>query len=638
MKTIRPFLLTAALAALTLLTACSVSLAQDVTPPPDYVPPVTQQTQTPVQIVLPMVPPDPDAGAPIFNESCEPCHGPAGKGDGSMANNLSSPPPSIGAVENIRAAQPVEWYRMVTQGNMQNMMPGFAGSLTDRQRWDVVAYVFSFGMTSEQLEKGEALYSANCQDCHGEGGVGNGQTADWTDPARLAQRSDVELRQVFASGEGDHPSFAESLDENQQWAVTSYIRSLSFAGSWAAGQLPAAQATPAVAAETPAGGTPQAAATPEAGGTTPAQSAGNITGRVVNASGSPLPESMTVTLVGFDSMVQSMEVTTTTMPDGNFIFENVELLPDRVYVAMADWQGITFNSDMLRGSDVLAGQEARVNVHVYDTTTDTSGLVAERMHVFFDFPSPGVVQVGELFIVSNPGNLMVTGENPGGAVVSYTLPEGATNLTFQDGELGGRFLQTENGFADTASISPGSGMQVLFAYELPYDGDLDVTLTPPLPVSAAVIIVPENGARLSSSQLTDTGARDMQGVSVHLYTASSLPAGQPLEINVSGNAGATAALDSGTTTGLIVGGLSLAVSLGLTIYYFTSRRKRLLEEVEDEEEEDGPEDPDDLVEAIVALDDLYQSGQLPQEAYDERRAALKEKLRVAMENGESNGK
>lgn len=636
MKTNRPFILTAALAALLLLTACSVSLAQDVTPPPDYVPPVAQQTQTPVQIVLPMVPPDPDAGAPIFNESCEPCHGPAGKGDGSMANNLSSPPPSIGAVENIRVAQPVEWYRMVTQGNMQNMMPGFAGSLTDRQRWDVVAYVFSFGMTPEQLEQGEALYAAQCQDCHGEGGVGNGQTADWTDPARLAQRSEEELRQVFASGEGDHPSFADDLDEGQQWALTSYIRSLSFASSWAAGQLPVAQTTPAVA-ETPAENA-QAASTPETEGTAaPAQSAGSITGRVVNASGSPLPESMTVTLVGFDQMVQSMEVSTTTLPDGNFAFENVELLPERVYVAMADWQGITFNSDMLRGSDVLAGQEARLNVHVYDTTTDTSGLVAERMHVFFDFPSPGVLQVGELFIVSNPGNLMVTGKTPSDAVVSYTLPEGATNLTFQDGELGGRFLQTENGFADTASISPGSGMQVLFAYELPYDGELDVTLTPPLPVSAAVIIAPESGARLSSSQLTDTGVRDMQGISVHLYTASDLPAGQPLEINVSGNAGATAALDAGTTTGLIVGGLSLAVSIGLTIYYFSSRRKRMEAEEEDEED-DGPEDPDDLVEAIVALDDLYQSGELPQEAYDERRAALKEKLRIAMENGESTGK
>lgn len=635
MKTIRPFLLIAALAAL-LLTGCSISLAQDVTPPPNYVPPVARQTQTPVQIVLPMVPPDPNAGALIFNQSCEPCHGPTGKGDGSMANNLSSPPPSIGAVANIRAAQPVEWYRMVTQGNMQNMMPGFAGSLTDRQRWDVVAYVFSFGMTPEQLAQGEALYTANCQDCHGKGGVGNGQTADWTDPARLAQRSEEELRQVFASGEGDHPSFAGELDETQQWALTSYIRSLSFASSWAAGRLPAAQASPAVA-ETPVAGTQQAAGTPEAGGASPVQSAGNITGRVVNASGSPLPESMTVTLMGFDSMVQSLEVSTTTMPDGNFIFENVELLPDRVYVAMTDWQGITFNSDMLRGSDILAGQEARVNVHVYDTTTDTSGLVAERMHVFFDFPSPGVVQVGELFIVSNTGNQMVTGQNQGDAVVTYTLPQGATNLTFQDGELGGRFRQTENGFADTNPISPGSGMQVLFAYELPYDGELDVALTPPLPVSAAVIIVPESGARLSSNQLTDTGVRDMQGISVHLYTASNLPAGQPLQVNVSGSTGATTALDTGTTTGLIVGGLSLAVSAGLTIYYFTSRRKRLLEEEEDEEDE-GPEEPDDLVEAIVALDDLYQSGQLPQEAYEERRAELKEKLRIAMENGESNGK
>jgi hypothetical protein len=36
-----------------------------------------------------------------------------------------------------------------------------------------------------------------------------------------------------------------------------------------------------------------------------------------------------------------------------------------------------------------------------------------------------------------------------------------------------------------------------------------------------------------------------------------------------------------------------------------------------------------LLDAIVALDDLYRSGELPVEAYKKRRTALKERLRIA---------
>ena len=39
------------------------------------------------------------------------------------------------------------------------------------------------------------------------------------------------------------------------------------------------------------------------------------------------------------------------------------------------------------------------------------------------------------------------------------------------------------------------------------------------------------------------------------------------------------------------------------------------------------EDSDDLMDAIITLDDLYQAGDIPEDAYLERRAALKEKLR-----------
>jgi hypothetical protein len=42
--------------------------------------------------------------------------------------------------------------------------------------------------------------------------------------------------------------------------------------------------------------------------------------------------------------------------------------------------------------------------------------------------------------------------------------------------------------------------------------------------------------------------------------------------------------------------------------------------------EELPEEREALMDAIIALDDMYQAGELPEEAYRERRAELKEKL------------
>jgi hypothetical protein len=38
-------------------------------------------------------------------------------------------------------------------------MPPFGGSLTDRQRWDVVAYIYTLSMQPNQLAEGAELYA-----------------------------------------------------------------------------------------------------------------------------------------------------------------------------------------------------------------------------------------------------------------------------------------------------------------------------------------------------------------------------------------------------------------------------------------------------------------------------------------------
>ena len=48
------------------------------------------------------------------------------------------------------------------------------------------------------------------------------------------------------------------------------------------------------------------------------------------------------------------------------------------------------------------------------------------------------------------------------------------------------------------------------------------------------------------------------------------------------------------------------------------------------------ETPESLMDAMIALDDLYKSGELLQEAYQQRRAALKARLEFLLSADESN--
>jgi hypothetical protein len=113
------------------------------------------------------------------------------------------------------------------------------------------------------------------------------------------------------------------------------------------------------------------------------------------------------------------------------------------------------------------------------------------------------------------------------------------------------------------SIMPGQGQhQILFAYELPYDRKLDLSLKTPLPVDAAIVMIPQEGVRLSSSQLTDAGVRNVQGMSFQMYQATSaLAAGDGVSVNLSGRATVSGSVDQEDQLlpVLIAGGIFLLV-------------------------------------------------------------------------------
>jgi LPXTG-motif cell wall-anchored protein len=210
------------------------------------------------------------------------------------------------------------------------------------------------------------------------------------------------------------------------------------------------------------------------------------------------------------------------------------------------------------------------------------------------------------------------------------LPEGATNLQLEDGQLGERYVETSGGFGDTTPIRPGiSQHQVVFSYDLPYKRKLQFAQSLQLPVSAVVMLIPEDGLRVKSEQLADMGVRDVQGVNYRMYSSGQLEAGSDLAMTISGRPGGGSLIPTtGSSTSLLIGLLAFGVALvgvGIWLYrrYQSGEKDQADADVsEGALEETSPSDPEELLDAILALDDQYQAGDLPEGAYRQRRAEL----------------
>ena len=556
-----------------------------------------------------------------------------------MAGQLPVPAPALGTNQVSRTASPSEWYTIVTQGNLERRMPPF-NSLSDRQRWDLVAYLYSLSTNAEIIAEGEQLYQVNCADCHGSEGDGKGSKAaefstvptNFTDLELMAAISDEALFQVISEGKGaDMPAFTEQLSTQEMWALSDYLRSLTFAPrvavSEAGGtQTPAATESDAVEVASP---TPESVA-----------GFGRVEGQVVSAAGGEIPAGLTVTLYGFDQMQQSFSAEAAVDEEGMYIFEEVPMPEGRAFLASLEVDGVAYSSDIA----VVDAETSNMVLILpyYETTSDVSQLTVDRLHLLFEYLEPETLRVVEMYIISNPGDSIVVAAEEGQAVLQYALPEEATNLQFQDGTVGERYVEMEGGFGDLAVIRPGAGQhQVIYSYDLPYKSSLDFKHPLDLPVEALIVMIPEDGISLKGTQLNDMGTRDVQGIPYHTYSSNLLEVGSDLAIDISGRpatGGPIVSLGSNSnlTIGLLAFGAALILAGGWL--YLRSRSGKAIQEEADLEKEtsarNNGEDVDTLLDAILALDDQYKAGDLPKDAYLKRREELKASIKDVLKEEE----
>jgi mono/diheme cytochrome c family protein len=592
------------IAALAVLTAaCNFTLAADVTPPPGYVAPTAIATLGPL---YPATALDIANGAVIYMEKCAPCHGDTGFGDGQQGQQLPVSVAAFALPETAHKASPAGWFTVVTQGNLDRFMPPF-NSLNDQERWDVTAYALTLHTTPEQIEMGRALFEDNCAGCENQ----------FTDQAMMAALSADDLVRIMRNGEGDIPAFGADFTEEQAFAVTAYLRTRTFASPVAPTSVPV----------TGTATSPNETAQPEL--TPGAVTMGTVGGAIDNQSGMPLPADLTVMLKGFehgeDPSAGPQQVTiaeTSVHADETFLFENIELPANRLYLAEVTLEGITYQSDY---TVVETGMTAvtLLPITVHATTQDHSLLRVDALQMYFDYANEQNVQILAVYSITNPSDRTVIVKLDELQKVPFIeMPNNVASIGYEASPDSAPFVPLVDGFA----MPPSEASYGLIAFaSLPKADEIEIEQPAILPIAEVMLLLP-SGVVAEGPTLTDNGPHQFDGGSFNMYTSTGIAANESISFTLLGSPGDISVAPNilqNQTLLFGVGAFGLAlIAAGVWMYL---RDRNLANEHGDEHA--GLEDREAIMDSIIALDDLHRAGKLSDEAYKTRRNELKNSLK-----------
>jgi hypothetical protein len=347
----------------------------------------------------------------------------------------------------------------------------------------------------------------------------------------------------------------------------------------------------------------------------------NIQGQISNGSGGSVPEDLTVVLqVAMTEESQSAA-------DGSFSFSDVQRVPDRVFVAVLEYDGILFGSDVVHAADISESGSLDLSIPIYDHTSDISQLYADKAHLFLSFLAADRLQVMVYLLVSNPSNMVVSPASADQPVLNFELPQDASNLQFEDSGMSQRYIQTSNGIGDMLEVMPGLQQhEILFSYEVPYSGKRALDFSFPIQVNSATVMMPVDKLKMTIPQLAESDTMSTSMGDMRVFSGENLAAGENVEVNLSGrsNLNTSTGISKNLSLGIGLGAFAV-VLVGAGIWINYRQKRKPVEAVA------SPMGENELLDAIVSLDDQYERGVLGLDEYESRRAELKEELRRARE-------
>ncbi len=524
-------------------------------------------------------------GGRIFAERCVECHGLSGDGRGELvlAGSVEQPLDMTDRAQ-VMAKSPLEWFQIITKGNIAKLMPPWENALSEAERWDVALYSYTLAYDDALLEAGRRVWRERCGGCD----------LPTVIPPVF---SDVEYAARL-----NRDLFGSALTDAEAAAATAYARWNSLAaGDKAAARLPL----------------------------------GEISGRVLHGTaGGRLPADTVVQLrygnadVGF-SMDQ-----TTAEADGGFDFQDIPVSGDLDYALGAEYKGRLFSRRFFPLED------AEPSITIYDSTNDPLAISVARILISIEpvtLEGLGAgLYISQVLTYRNDSDRVYTSgrgfEDGREASLLIQFPQGARLLS---GDANGRYVVIEDverlpdSAIDTLPVMPGEVHNALLEYWMPFAGDgarFEQELNNL--ISAEVIVTVTEELRLESDWLR-LKPDAMAGDGFKQYSADLTIDNDPrISFGISGQPFATSSEDRLVITSealpvLLLGAVALAGALLGGIGLMRRRKGDSVKEI------------DQLLGELARLEADHDQGRINHDLYHHRLRELKAKLAQLMERSDA---
>ena len=355
-----------------------------------------------------------------------------------------------------------------------------------------------------------------------------------------------------------------------------------------------------------------------------------ISGEVVNGTpGGELPAGRLVVLHILMQDGNQDFRSATTDANGAFSFPDIPIAEVLGYLLVATHQGVDYTLEILPG-EALTGLE----LEIFETTSNIEavGIVLDSVMIA-DWDVTGrTLSVLELVQLENNGSETFVPDlsQPASmAFLRFALPSDARDLQVQTQLPEGQVLQVDRGFAVTTAVPPGQhGMA--FTYTVPYQGDrLDFSRRFSLGAQAFRLLIPVDLGSTTSSALSSGSNARIGDTDFRVLQAEDVPLGGTVDIQLENlpqpSLLSTAVNSLGQSTAIWVVPITLVLGLAGLLVIGIIRRSGV-PSVAGNSAVEGASTKDELIGAIVELDNRLERNEVTEQEHKLQRQILKARL------------
>ena len=360
------------------------------------------------------------------------------------------------------------------------------------------------------------------------------------------------------------------------------------------------------------------------------ETTGQITGRVVNGTaGVTAVVGTEVSLRVFREGELIDSRTATPDSQGRFVFQGVPVpgQGDPLYILTAIYLDVPYSMELTGESEL---SDILLTVHEPTGSLDSLSIQSSSMFILRADAGARTLSAFEILTVTNEGDRVFVPDLVEGSpmdLLRFPLPPGAVGLEVESGLTGGQVLQVDRGFALVVAVPPGEH-GVAFTYLVPYRGEvLDLSRRFGIGAETFRLLVSEEAASVSTSDLEDLGITAIGDTTYQIFGATDIQREGRVTVALTNlpqpslwqRIGEWLSLGSAAATVSVVLSVALAVLLLIAVVWrFPARRVETAEDASS-----MVLDRTALTQAIAALDDRFQRGEVAEGKYRRQRQTLK---------------